>query len=63
MPAPDHAITLLELNENWKYSQLRYYCTGCSHMGPASELLCVDEERTLWCGKCRTANTKWEEWK
>ena len=25
MPAPAHAITLLELNKNWKYSMLRYY--------------------------------------
>jgi len=61
MPAPDYAITLLELNENWKYSQLKYICTACGHKGHVSELLCVDEERTLWCAECKTANTKWEE--
>ena len=61
MPAPLHAISLLELNENWKHSELRYICTSCKHKGHVSELLCVDEERTLWCGNCETANIEWEE--
>jgi DNA-directed RNA polymerase subunit RPC12/RpoP len=56
MPAPSHAQTLLSINSTWRESKLKYICTHCSHQGHVSELLTVDEERTLWCPKCRTAN-------
>ena len=61
MPAPDHAKTLLSVNNTWQESKLKYKCTNCGHRGHVSELLCVEEEKTLWCPECLTANTEWEE--
>ena len=55
MPAPSHAKTLLSVNKTWKESKLKYKCR-CGHWRHVSELLCVEEERTLWCPKCLTAN-------
>ena len=51
--APPYARTLLSKNGTWKESKLYYKCI-CGHWGHVSELLCVKEERVLWCPKCLT---------
>ena len=60
--APPYARTLLSKNGTWKESKLYYKCI-CGHWGHVSELLCVKEERVLWCPKCLKATTKWMDGK
>jgi rubrerythrin len=61
MPAPDYAEALLKVNSTWRESKLFFKCSQCKHRGHVSELLCVDDEKTLWCPICKTANMKWED--
>jgi hypothetical protein len=56
MGAPKEAITLKEENPKWakKNVDAKIKCRGCGYKGWRSELLCVEDEDTLWCPQCRS---------
>lgn len=58
MGAPEHAISLAEENPDWakgSSKKTRVTCQGCGWKGKMYQLLCIDEETTLWCPQCGTA--------
>jgi len=58
MSALDTAIPLAEENPNWKEVNLEFKC-GCGYRGHVSELLCVEDNDTMWCPVCLTAGWVW----
>jgi hypothetical protein len=58
MSAPEHAIPLQDENADWakgETKRTRVICMSCDWKGYMYELLCVDEETTMWCPICRSA--------
>lgn len=49
MSAPVHAEPL------GGGAEIPVECEGCGWEGTVDELLCVDDEETLWCPQCGTS--------
>ena len=60
MSAPDDAITLGEESSGWKKVDLNFTCF-CGHKGRVSELLCVDDDETVWCPVCKASGFTWDD--
>lgn len=52
MSAPSHAVALREENQNWAELSATVAC-ACGYRGSMYELLCIEEDETLWCPVCR----------
>jgi len=59
MSAGENAIPLIEENKNWR-DQLPGFTCSCGYSGKGHELLCEEDETTLWCPVCGTAGWIWD---
>jgi hypothetical protein len=60
MSAGEKAVPLVEENPDWE-DQLPNYVCDCGSYGKGHDLLCEEEETTLWCPVCGTAGWQWGE--
>ena len=60
MSAPDNAIPLKEENPDWAGQLPGFHCPACNYSGMGEELLCTDDDDTLWCPMCRTSGWIWD---
>lgn len=59
MSAGNNAIPLIKENVNWK-DKLPSFTCECGYHGKGHELLCEEEETTLYCPQCGTAGWIWD---
>ena len=60
MSAGPNAIPLSEENPEWLREDLPgFTCQGCGYSGKGHELLCEEDDTTLWCPQCETAAWIW----
>lgn len=61
MSAPENAIPLSEENPEWTGCDLpSFTCTCCEYEGEGHELLCVEDNDTLWCPICGSVDWIWD---
>jgi hypothetical protein len=60
MSAPDNAIPLEEELKDGGKNLGWFLCQGCGYRGHGSELLIVDDSKTLWCPICESIGWAWE---
>ena len=61
MSAGKNAIPLIKENPEWETIGLpSFTCQGCGYQGKGHELLCEDNETTMWCPQCGTAGWVWD---
>ena len=60
MSAGKNAIPLIEENPNWKDDLPSFTCNGCGYTGKGHELLCEEDNETLYCPQCETAAWVWD---
>ncbi|KKM17255.1 hypothetical protein LCGC14_1677560 [marine sediment metagenome] len=58
MSAGKNAIPLIEGNKKWKDKLPGFIC-NCGYSGKGHELLCEDDDTTMWCPMCETAGWIW----
>ncbi len=64
MSAPDNAITLREdvkfnpIEGDESLLETSVKCV-CGFKGNAGDLLCTQEETTMWCPQCKTSAWQW----
>ena len=59
MSAGNKAIPLIKENPEWKDKLPSFTCESCGYQGNGHELLCEEDETTLYCPVCRTAAWVW----
>jgi len=61
MSAGKNAIPLSEENQKWKNVGLPgFTCSSCGYHGAGYELLCEDDNATLYCPQCKTVGWIWD---
>lgn len=60
MSAGKDAIPLIEENPAWKDKLPGFICNGCGTRGKGHDLLCEEDDTTLWCPNCGTSDWIWD---
>lgn len=60
MSAGPNAIPLSKENPEWLKRTNSFICNNCGYKGIVYELLCEEDDDTLWCPQCRLADWGWD---
>ena len=60
MSAGKNAIPLEEENIEWRSAGLPSFTCECGYSGAGHELLCEEDETTLYCPQCGCAGWVWD---